>query len=332
MKRIANRSIRWLSNDVRHSSSRPQRQSEELHPTRRRPPPRTDIKRTPGQRLSSSYYNSVVDSSWKDNADGNYSRHSLSWKERIVPQTNNWKKPHVPQGIRGAKLQSEAMGVWSGRPEDELKIPSGWKGGGGAWTWRVFDNECEADYNGLDISRVRQTKPWCTALSGALLTKGKHEWQIRLTGNTRAARVGVALPTVSLFDNLAWGPETPSAWVLTDLGSLWHNEKLVSRCSPYRRSQDIVTLTCDMDEGTLSFKVNNRDLGDKSSCFEFIPSSPGVVPVVCFRERPVTAELRHVFSTDPPVDVGPNYKNKPIVRGQIANIPKRDPNGILPAA
>eukprot|EP01060_Flectonema_neradi_P013431 TRINITY_DN20198_c1_g1_i1.p1 TRINITY_DN20198_c1_g1~~TRINITY_DN20198_c1_g1_i1.p1 ORF type:complete len:348 (+),score=30.23 TRINITY_DN20198_c1_g1_i1:40-1083(+) len=345
MKRVNNYIVRWYTtgrpsgNDRNHRQRQhhPQRtdgqhnrRQHNLHQTRVRNHQQDDRRRpSPKTTSTADAYSNVIDDSWKSDSLTNGARHKLSWAERPVPGTHQWKKPVIPQGARGAKIQSELLGVWNGRPEDELKIPSGWKGGGGPWTWRVFDSECEVDANGLDVSRVRQTKPWCCAHAGALLTKGKHEWEIRLTGNTRAARVGVALPSFSIFDNLAWGPETTSSWVMTDLGSLWHNEKLVARCAPYRKSKDVVKMTCDMDEGTLSFTVNGTD-GERNACFEFIPSDQGVLPVVCFRERPVTAELRHIFSSDVTTDTGPYYQGKPIVRGQIKDVPKRDPNGLLP--
>ena len=204
-----------------------------------------------------------------------------------------------------------------------MRMLSSWKGTGGAWTWRVVDSELRLDRHGFDVTRNAQSKPWCCALGGAHLQTGFHEWEIRLTGNTRAVRVGVVARDITgVHDNLAWGRHTPKAWVLTDMGSLWHNEKLTARCQPFRTSGDIITMYCDMDTQTLRFAINGVKQPDAG--FNHLPTA-GVLPVVCFRESPVTAEMRHVISTVDATDTGPILNSVPVRRGQIEDFPKNLP-------
>ena len=250
-------------------------------------------------------------------------RGQMAWEDRPMPVIHSWR-PAEPEHDPRSQPQRKAAshGAWTGRREDEVRMLSSWKGPGGPWTWRVVDSEVLLDNDGFDATRIAQSKPWSCAMAGALLKTGFHEWEVRFTGNTRAVRVGVALPETGVHDNLAWGPQSAHAWVVSDLGSLWHNEKLVGRCRPFRHSGDVVTLYCDMDTGTLRVAVNGKKQPDAE--FHFLPAT-GVQPIVCFRELPVTAEMRHVLSTKPAEDAGPFQNGVAVTRGQILSIPKELP-------
>eukprot|EP01062_Namystynia_karyoxenos_P008614 TRINITY_DN1302_c2_g4_i1.p2 TRINITY_DN1302_c2_g4~~TRINITY_DN1302_c2_g4_i1.p2 ORF type:complete len:616 (+),score=175.71 TRINITY_DN1302_c2_g4_i1:66-1850(+) len=239
----------------------------------------------------------------------------VRWDERPLPPTHN-RKPEEPQWEGPRSKRDRGAGGWQGRKEDEERKLSGWKAPGGPWAWRVVDAECDLSRNGFDVTRERQSKPWAAAKAGALLVSGQHEWEIRCTGHTRAMRIGVCRYDLDVFENTAWGEQAPKSWVLTDLGSSWHNEKMVARGMPYRISGDIVTCHCDMDAGTLHFSVNGeRQPG------EFTGLKGPLHPVVNFREVPATAEMRHVYSSDPPEDGGPFYLGQPLLKGQVKDIP-----------
>ncbi|KAJ9460421.1 hypothetical protein DIPPA_35846 [Diplonema papillatum] len=260
-------------------------------------------------------------SDWPD-LRGNERGQAL-WPERPLPEAHAWTPPHHDDTAKGRMKLAEAAGAWRGRKEDEKRMLTSWKAPGGPWTWRVADAECTFSNGGFAATRNLQTKPWCSVMAGALLTKGAHTWEVRLTGNTRAVRVGVATPSVDLHENLAWGRESSKSWVITDLGSLWHNETLLARCATFRHSSDVVGLHCDMGQARLEFSVNGVKQPD--AFFEHLPSS-GVVPVVCFREVPVTVEMRHVFSDEPPLDLGPFYNEKPVAQGQIDDYKRKLPS------
>eukprot|EP00756_Hemistasia_phaeocysticola_P066285 Hpha_TRINITY_DN9130_c0_g1::TRINITY_DN9130_c0_g1_i1::g.94536::m.94536 len=248
--------------------------------------------------------------------EGAESQHlcEVPWSDRPLPPTHH-RRPEEPQWEGPRSKRDRGAGGWQGRKEDEERRVSGWKSTGGPWSWRVVCSECDLSRNGYDVTRERQSKPWSAAMAGAVLTTGQHEWEIRCTGHTRAMRVGVCREDFDVFENAAWGDQAPKSWVLTDLGSSWHNERMVSRGLPYRASGDVVTCHCNMDEGTLHFSINGeRQPG------EFTGLKGPLRPVVNFREIPATAEMRHIYSSEPPEDAGPYFLGKLVYKGQVKDI------------
>ena len=135
------------------------------------------------------------------------------------------------------------------------------------------------------------SESWSTVLGNVGFMIGKNHWKIRIERSPTAYLfVGIATKDANLSTFLG-GDE--NGWGYIGDRALYHKRNKVKLYGERFGQGDVIGVTLDMDEGTLSFDKNGEDLGVA------ITNLVGVIyPAVAFYNRGQQVQILHQRSAD----------------------------------
>jgi alpha-tubulin suppressor-like RCC1 family protein len=112
--------------------------------------------------------------------------------------------------------------------------------------------------HGLSLRNIANKK-WSTARANVRLSAGVHRWDVHIDRCiSKNIFIGVATREARLDNYVGCDP---CGWAFLANKAIWHNKAKLKSYGELFRTGDTVTLTLDLNVGTLSFSINDRPLG-----------------------------------------------------------------------
>lgn len=102
-------------------------------------------------------------------------------------------------------------------------------------------------------------KKWSTARASARLTSGLHRWDVHIDRCvSKNIFIGVATRDARLDNYVGCDKH---GWAFLANKAVWHNKSKIKAYGELFRTGDTVSVILDLEEGTLSYNLNNKPLG-----------------------------------------------------------------------
>ena len=107
--------------------------------------------------------------------------------------------------------------------------------------------------------RHKANKRWSTARASVKMTNGVHKWDVRIDRCiSKNIFIGVSTADGRL-DNYVGCDKY--GWAFLANKAIWHNKSKLKGYGELFRTGDVITVSLDLDAGTLSYGLNGKDLG-----------------------------------------------------------------------
>jgi hypothetical protein len=107
--------------------------------------------------------------------------------------------------------------------------------------------------------RHKANKRWSTARASVKMTNGIHKWDVRIDRCiSKNIFIGVSTADARL-DNYVGCDKY--GWAFLANKAIWHNKSKLKGYGELFRTGDVITVSLDLDAGTLSYALNGKDLG-----------------------------------------------------------------------
>ena len=167
------------------------------------------------------------------------------------------------------------------RPQDRMSdslLPNGCLD---SWTWNSVDKSCQVELSDYDPDRVI-FKPSCQMFTlphnsrpavGIRGTKplehDRHYWEVKVTRNESEdlaiIGVGTAAANIHTYSIMCMADriQTRQSWMLTSLGTTYHNGNTYPYTGAYLKDHETATIgvLLDREHGTMSYYKNGEPLG-----------------------------------------------------------------------